>query len=192
MHDTLHAVIDLETLALAPTAVVRRAAVIVFDPFETGLRVPEPFELDKPRTWTLDLEAQRTRTLDGATVLWWMQQNDVARAGMVAEGMPVTSPRAFLEELEQLATSVQLYSWAKPSHFDFPVLESLAACVQYRPDVFLHRRRVHNARTLYEIASIVAGESIDEPKGVHGLHDPAVDVSLTAGTIRRALSLIRR
>lgn len=202
--DCYHFVVDLETLSTQPRSVVRSLALHLFDPFGIGL-----WAWDTPRlstlglgqvgatqTWIFDVadQARRGRAMDTSTVLWWIGQGSVARDAFLAEHAHVWSAgdalRTILEVLGGLARPVVL--WAKPLHFDLPILSSLAEDYGLDAAPVFHRRRVHNARTVYEAASVVAGEDVDEEKERIGdaAHTPAADAELTAATITRSLEIL--
>ena len=216
MRNAYHFVLDLETLATGPRAVVRSLALHRFAPWGEGeggvgeVGAPRP-DVDVARlaaigldrigashTWVFDIEdqARRGRTMDTSTVLWWIGQSAVAREAFVGEGTHVWNTgdalRTILDVLAGLSRPV--YLWAKPIHFDLPILTSLADDygLWKAADSLLHRRRVHNARTIYEAAGIVADLVVDEEKERLGAaaHTPAADARLTAETITRSLQIL--
>jgi hypothetical protein len=67
--------VDLETLALSPAAVVLSVGLCAFDPAIGAVGPSLHVRLD-PR-------AQKNRRIDAGTVLWWMSQGDEARGALV-------------------------------------------------------------------------------------------------------------
>lgn len=187
LNSTHHLVIDLETFATSPRAMVRTIALAEFDPWSDD----EP----KVMRYTLLLDEQAGRDVDPRTVLWWMRQPERARRAFADE----YNPRNLWDLADDLLKKNGTIVWAKPLHFDVPILLDLLRVVYMpgieSPEGLLYRRRVHNARTIYEAASLL-GDRIDEDPAAWGysaeeLHDPAVDARLTALTVRRALRILR-
>ena len=183
---TNHLVIDLETFGLGPRAMVRSIALAEFNPWSDD----EP----KVTRYTLLPDEQAGRDIDPRTVLWWMRQPERARRAFTDEH----NPRNMWDLAEDLLKKNGAIVWTKPLHCDVPILLDLLR--SYMPgierlDGLLYRRRVHNARTIYEAASLL-GDRIDEDPAAWGyaaeeLHDPSVDATLTALTVRRALRILR-
>ena len=179
-----HLVIDLETFALSQRAMVRSVGLAFFNPW-TGAP-PQSERI------VLDSSDQEGREIDPQTMLWWMTRPERARRAFAVAGV---SDRVYLKARLSFAP---LVVWCKPLHFDVPILLDLLRSKWPsidRDDGPLYRRRVHNARTIYEAASLL-GERVDEDPEREGidpstLHDPSVDAELTALTVRRALRILR-
>lgn len=111
--------IDIETLSLAPTAVMHQIGYCGAD-LATGEYVLQPTNLYVEP----DL---RTQTLDFETVCWWMRQSDAARKAVFPENVLRTSVigayftlgRAY-ELLGGVKTGATV--WASPAMFDLPIL----------------------------------------------------------------------
>jgi hypothetical protein len=71
--ECVHVVLDIETLAKCPAAVVGSIAVVPV--IGTGA----PFD---PRAWDVNIRTQPERAIDASTVHWWLRQSDVARGAM--------------------------------------------------------------------------------------------------------------
>ena len=185
MLDTTHLVIDLETFGKSPRAMVRSVGLAVFKPWADS-----PPETERI---VLDPTDQEGREIDPQTMLWWMIQPERARRTFAMAGV---ADRAYLKA--RLSYLAPLVVWCKPLHFDVPILLDLLRPIWSSiddPESLLYRRRVHNARTIYEAASLL-GERVDEDPAREGidpstLHDPSVDATLTALTVRRALRILR-
>lgn len=180
---THHVVIDLETLALTPRAMVKSVGLAYFNPWGDE-------EIDT-LTLHLRIDEQKGREIDPLTVAWWMRQSERARQSFAVEGCDSVDDLAYT--LDRLYDDTVI--WSKPIHFDLPILVDLLGDRFERGGGPLYRRRVHNARTIYEAASLL-GERVDEDHEREGisrdeLHHPAVDATLTAKTIRRALRMLR-
>ena len=177
-----HLVIDLETFALSPRAMVRSVGLAFFNPWTDSPPQSERIVLDP--------SDQEGREIDPQTMLWWMTKPERARRAFTMAGV---ADRAYLKARLSFAP---LVVWCKPLHFDVPILLDLLRPIWPSvddPEGILYRRRVHNARTIYEAASLL-GERVDEDPTREGispdeLHDPSVDATLTALTVRRALRI---
>ena len=223
IHSNRHIVIDLETLGKQPTAVVRSVAVVAFDPWNVSWVWDDDDSEQRrrpahgsftTRSWTLDPEEQTGRTCDASTLLWWVQQPEAARERLA--NAATTSLSNFVDDFMSFCGDMPTV-WMKPPQFDAPILASLLGpflrgrikcsppsehtmfCETYPPidsaAGLLYRRRVHSARTIYEAASLINSDELDEDPAREGidrstLHDPRVDALLTAITVTRAIDLI--
>ena len=192
---THHLVIDLETFATSPRAMVRSIGLARFDPWSDAP--------PKATRYVLSPTEQEGREVDAEIMLWWMRQPEGARSSFVGDGrtcrMQTLICHSDLFAARDMGCDVGWpVVWCKPLHFDVPILLDLLRSKWPsidREDGPLYRRRVHNARTIYEAASLL-GERVDEDPAREGinpddLHDPSVDARLTALTVRRALRILR-
>lgn len=200
LHTTRNYVIDLETLALGPNAVVTSAALAQFDPRRHW----------SVKTWTVDTIAQQRdgRVLDAETVLWWLRQPEQARMSVAGEEAlrARVHPRVFLLDLLDILAprkrneaggvlktrDCDFTLWAKPQHFDIAILEHMAR--QYKVPEHarvLHRRRLHNVRTALAMVNLLRPDSmedIDEAHAGDAVHDAAADALRTAEVMQRAMA----
>jgi len=203
MHN-INYVLDLETFASSPRAMIRSAAIVLFTKDGSLLEIDQCLILKllerpggvvlsswkeiSPSMWGGEMvlsEHQPGREVDPQTMLWWMQQGEEARAAFVASGAPAVHPMHFLELLAVLAE--KFIGWAKPQSFEMPIINDLAR-TNGGVDI-LHRRRFRDARSYYAAAADTLGwEVFDElPSDAMGaLHRPLYDAALTARTIQRA------
>lgn len=185
-----HLVIDLETFALSPRAMVRSIGLVHFNPWSN--------ERPKAKRYVLSPAEQTGREVDAETMLWWMRQPEKARLAFAEGGATCRLHHLLCGDLFAARDAGWPIVWCKPLHFDVPILLDLLHSKWPsidRDDGPLYRRRVHNARTIYEAASLL-GERVDEDPEREGidpptLHDPSVDATLTALTVRRALRILR-
>lgn len=177
-----HYVIDIETVDTKPTAAVLSIALVKLCGYR-GVKV---------KSWVVSPRGQGARTIDLETVLWWLKQPKEAQEALMGEA---TDLYKLLHELFELVTAEgpDFFLWAKPQHFDISILESLfREFVPTAGPVLLHRRKVHNARTLYEAAGLLIGGEIDEekPTTVGQEHNATADALRTADTIGKCLELL--
>jgi hypothetical protein len=108
--------LDCETLALTPDAVVTQIGAVFFD-----LQYPEAAA--HGQTWWPDLAEQAGRRIDVNTVMWWMQQSDHARKSLIVAPHKREKKREILAHLTKLMTVHNVETvWAKPAMFDLPLL----------------------------------------------------------------------
>ena len=148
-------------------------------------------------SWVVRPKGQESRAVDLDTVLWWMRQPKEAQEAFATEEAQRGAKHIFvvLSEIFNIlwVDDGDHCLWAKPQHFDIAILESLyREFAAAKGDQLLHRRKVHNARTLYESTSVVYGTEIDEihlPGGAK--HDASYDALLTAHTVERCLGILK-
>lgn len=110
--------IDLETLGLEPTSIIRSCAAVEFDP-ETG-------ETGERMEWKVDmkqsLDAGFTLSID--TIKWWMKQSEEVRKEFVDENE--TDLPCFLYDLNNfiLSNGDDVTIWCLQLDFDLPILRN--------------------------------------------------------------------
>lgn len=78
-----HVMVDLETYGTGPHAAITAIGAVVFDPYS------DPQVIDEEDILNVRVDLSKSRSpgnIDPATVEWWMQQSDEARAALLAEG----------------------------------------------------------------------------------------------------------
>lgn len=142
-----HVMIDVETLDTTPQAVVLSLGLVLFDRGKVYLE----------RQWCFDVQKeQQDRVVNPDTVRWWMSQDSsilaTARVG-------IASVEAVFEDIRGIWNDYDVDRvWAKPAHFDIPILESLFA---YRHP-WTHRE-VRCMRTVEELVQ----ERAQRPSDAH-------------------------
>ena len=112
-----NAMIDLETLATNPNAVVLTIGAVKFNPFTDEITDKLHLKLD------VDSQIEKGRVTDERTLAWWGQQEESVKA-------KAFSPEGRVDVGEALD---KLTEWSKDTHrvwcqgpsFDFPILDSL-------------------------------------------------------------------
>lgn len=179
-----HFGIDIETGSLYGTPFV----------FSISLaRLGDDWKPQFVKTWVLSSRGQEKSHLDGETVLWWLKQDKLAQDSFASEAARASAVHiytALMEIYDILKGDGSDFAlWAKPQHFDITILENLYR--QHSPNKgseLLHRRKCHNARTLYQAVSMLTGELVEEEPGEGFVkHDPTADVMLTMATVGRCL-----
>lgn len=110
--------IDLETLGLEPTSIIRSCAAVEFDP-ETG-------ETGERIEWKVNLQQSYDAgfTLSIDTIRWWMKQSEEVRKQFVDEDE--TELKDFLNHLKYFIESHgdDVTMWCLQLDFDLPILRN--------------------------------------------------------------------
>lgn len=153
-----HLMIDIETLGTAPGSVVLSIGAVVFDAESDSLGAEFYANIDP-----VDCQ-KHGLTIDAATVLWWFDQTEDARAHLRPMRLPLAHVlgglAAFLRDHQVKRV------WGHGATFD-PVLLDAAyrACGLKTP---WSPYDVRDTRTLYELAGI-------KPDRSAGIHHTALD-----------------
>lgn len=172
-----HVSFDLETLGKSPDAMIVQIGWAQFD-IETG-------EVGQARNV---LVSPNCGKIDMSTVSWWLQQDDAARAGMVAAidtGVPLAVALASVRSEMPNDAIV----WGNGATFDITILESaFARCMHTVPWAFFN---VRDMRTIVHAAEALRGfdKRSVERIGVH--HDAADDAAHQARVICAAWKSLR-
>lgn len=157
-----HIMIDIETLGTTYHAPVLAIGAIAFNP-ETG-------ELGKKFYGTIDVaEAVKHGRTDGATVRWWLQQNEEARQQVVAGKH---APELVFEKFHEYLISFgqDLKVWGNGATFDITILEFAFPRILEKPAPWKFWN-VRDCRTIKELASGIA--EFEETRT--GTHHKAID-----------------
>ena len=117
---------DLETLDTVPGAVVLSVGAVVWANGYIPSKGTWTWEVTEKFYRVLELDGQLTKgSVSESTLLWWMDQSDVARAEAFSrERTPIVS--AFVG-LKNLAVNWNIsHFWASPATFDFPIWEAIS------------------------------------------------------------------
>jgi len=167
-----HVMIDIETLGTAPGSVILSVGAVVFDPDGDALGAEFYANIDP-----VDCQ-KHGLTIDAATVLWWFDQTEDARAHLKPMRLPLTHAlgglAAFLRDNQVKRV------WGHGATFD-PVLLD-AACRACGLKTPWSPYDVRDTRTLYELA----GVKPDRAKGVH--HNALDDARAQAAAVTLAHS----
>ncbi len=114
---TTNIMIDLETLGVGHAPVILSIGAVEFTPGQPDIGRVFSMNVDPE-------DAQRCGlNVEASTVMWWMQQDDEARAAFEEEAVPLIS---MLRGFAYWFPSDALL-WAKPSTFDVRVLQEAYA-----------------------------------------------------------------
>lgn len=131
--------IDIETLATGPDALILTVAAQCFDPF-TG-------KLGRDYYARVDFDSQIDRRIEQSTVAWWSDQPEASRTEAFAEDNRLPLAQV-LNELKSLIWNTK-FVWANGVHFDMPTLEHAYRSQHTVPPWQYYN--VRDARTVYSL-----------------------------------------
>lgn len=151
--------IDIESLGLGPDCVITQAAFMAVPMDDTETRLAyDSFHLP------IQPQLDAGRSALGATLIWWMQQDDKARKEFDKNDGDsdalIAFVRSFIRKIKQVIDEVPDYEiWARGPQFDVVALESLfKMCGESAPWEY---NKVRDLRTLTELAKVQKGD-VDE------------------------------
>ncbi len=166
--------IDLETLDTKNSAVVLSIGAVVWEQFidSTGWqwRTVDKFL----RVLKIDEQIAHRRTVSEFTLLWWMNQDVMARRE--AFGLSRQSVGAVVNDLEDFVLGFDINAfWASPATFDFPIWEDLAFDCQL-PVPWTYRQKYDVRTVVREAGYSVDGHTYKVGKGE--AHTPVFDCEM--------------
>ena len=137
----MHVMLDIETLATTPDAVVMSVGVVKFDP-HTG--TPYNKTLWRP---DIDEQTERDRHVSESTLEWWAKQPDHIQEDTFSdEGrIPVVE---FMKELNRYCVGMEKI-WCQGPQFDMLILENLY--IQWGHHFGWQFWQVMDCRTLFQL-----------------------------------------
>ena len=137
----MHVMLDIETLATTPDAVVMSVGVVKFDP-HTG--TPYNKTLWRP---DIDEQTERDRHVSESTLEWWAKQPDhIQEDAFSDEGrIPVIE---FMKELNRYCVGMEKI-WCQGPQFDMLILENLY--IQWGHHFGWQFWQVMDCRTLFQL-----------------------------------------
>jgi len=137
----MHVMLDIETLATTPDAVVMSVGVVKFDP-----RSGTPYN---KTLWRPDIDEQteRDRYVSESTLEWWAKQPDhIQEDAFSDEGrIPVVE---FMKELNRYCVGMEKI-WCQGPQFDMLILENLY--IQWGHHFGWQFWQVMDCRTLFQL-----------------------------------------
>lgn len=164
--------LDLETLGTAPGSVITAAAAVAFIP-ATGdvLRVADC-------TISISSCLRAGLTVDGATLQWWLTQDQDVRARVFESALPLHAALTHIHNLFWEYRNAPV--WAYGASFDPPIWEAACRAVELpRPWGY---REIRCCRTMLA----VAGVSTRDHQAPGDLHDPLVDCRTQVAALKEA------
>jgi hypothetical protein len=161
----MHMMLDLETLALDPRAIVFQIGVVVFD-MQTG-EMPVKMRLD------IDILPQimRGRIFDAETQKWWMTQPKESWDRWPKSVLTVTTA---LEDINALFKEGHIqHVWANSPSFDCVILRSLAK--DFATDLAWDFRSEMDVRTIKTMNSLASLPPADPFETTHDALKDCID-----------------
>lgn len=155
---TKHLMIDLETMAVSPNAVVLTLGAVHFNPYGNGYGEKLYLRLN------LDDQDKMGREIDPNTIEWWSKQDPVVMEEAFSEGNRVSVVDA-MDQFHKFAWGCSAF-WSHGATFDLVIIENIyRALNKPLPWNFWQLR---DTRTIFDL-----GVDPDMPKG--GKHDALQD-----------------
>lgn len=122
----LHVMLDLETMGRAAPCAIGAIGAVHFDPWSDWIGQDEELHLFYRR---IDLASNPPELrIDADTVLWWLKQDEAARAELTHKDFDMRTLEDALFEfrrwLREHTPADQLIVWAQGAAFDFPILRA--------------------------------------------------------------------
>lgn len=137
-----HVMLDLETMGLRPTSAIVSIGACAFD--------PSTLVLGKRWYGVINLQSclDAGLTIDGGTVMWWLQQPQAARDALSKEQVSLGKGlRAFAGWLAQFDSYVRV--WGNGADFDNAMLaQAYRVCGMDVPWKFSHSRCYRTVKAL--------------------------------------------
>jgi hypothetical protein len=167
----MHAMIDIETLATSPDAVILSVGACKFDPYTSKM----PYER---RLWKPCLEEQfdMGRAVCDSTVDWWIKQDrEIFERALTGEGrIPL---KEFFGYLNKYLVGVDKI-WCQGPQFDMVILENIYTMAEH------HRGwaywQICDSRTIFNMMPVDPRKEIQQE-----LHDAAADAYYQAMCVQK-------
>ena len=149
---TMHVMLDIETLATTPDAVVMSVGVVKFDP-HSG--TPYNKTLWRP---DIDEQTERDRHISDSTLEWWAKQPDHIQEDAFSDQgrIPVTE---FMKELNRYCVGMDKI-WCQGPQFDMLILENLY--IQWGHHFGWQFWQVMDCRTLFQLMPVDPRKAIQQ------------------------------
>jgi hypothetical protein len=153
-----HLMVDLETMAVSPNAVILTLGAVHFNPYGTGYSDKIYFRIN------IDDQDALNREVDPSTLDWWSKQDPtiMEEAFSSDNRLPLVDA---IDQFHKFAWGCSAF-WAHGSCFDIVILENIYR--QLGKPVPWNYWQIRDTRTLFDL-----GFDPDMPKG--GKHDALED-----------------
>lgn len=168
---TTHAMIDIETLATDPKAVVLSVGAVKFDPFLT--HAPYAKTLWRP---SADEQLAVERNVDPGTLEWWSKQEQHIQDEAFSEEGRV-SLAEFFGDLNKYLVGVDKI-WCQGPQFDMVILEDLYKQFEYHKNWAYWQ--ISDCRTLFNMMPVDPRKAIQQ-----NLHSADEDAYWQAVCVQR-------
>jgi hypothetical protein len=169
---TIHAMVDIETLATSPRAVILTVGCVKFDPYTTTIPHSDFYH-------RLDIDAQTAmgREINDDTLGWWSQQaKHVQEEAFSDENR--TNLTQFAQEFNKYLVGVDKI-WYHGANFDMVLIENLFDQLQHGRTWQFYQLR--DSRTLFELMPTDPRKDFDQSN----LHNSLEDSRVQARAVQR-------
>lgn len=211
---------DLETCALCPTAAVMSIGAVAWNRYDEQspfVRLKDTTLHDPAYQFSchIDLRSSFMKGLsfDQATMRWWEEKSDEAKAAVLANDSyelpcrPIErAVKDFFEWIDDLRKETgeqQVCLWAQGSDFDIAILRNI--CYKFNIEIPVHYTNFRDHRTYYlegaQTVCVARGEKYDQRKaydlvvdyeeGKGIVHDPMYDSKRSVFSTWQMMLLLR-
>lgn len=172
---TTSAMLDIETLATSPNAVILTVGCVKFDPYTTT--VPHS---DFYRKIDVDQQTALGRAVDDSTVEWWSNQpKHVQDEAFSSDGR--ISCEEFVKDLRQYLNGVDKI-WYHGANFDMVIIENLFD--QLNSGRTWQFWQLRDSRTLFDVMPRDPRKDFDQSN----LHNSLEDARVQARAVQRTFA----
>jgi len=173
-----HCMIDLETLAVSPTAVVLSLGAVHFDPYGTGYSDGLYFRID------LDDQDALGREVDPGTLEWWGRQDPaiIEDAFSPKDRIPLVEA---MDQFHKFAWGCSAF-WSHGATFDLVIIENIYR--QLNKPLPWNYWQLRDTRTLFDL-----GHDPEMPQGSkHDALQDAIRQAVGVQNVYRKLNIKER
>lgn len=175
---TLDIMIDIESLATQPDAVILSIAAVKFDPFDDYQEKGVDFQDLPTLNLLVDVDSQPNRVVSDSTLSWWGQQDPAVQERVFNTNGRLSFEQA-LGQLHKFIWNSGGRVWAQGTHFDISILEhAYRSLDQPYPWQYWQAR---DSRTLLDLVKV------DLPNATH---DAVADCHRQIVGVQKALATL--
>jgi exodeoxyribonuclease VIII len=173
-----HLMVDMETLAVSPSAVVLSLGAVHFDPYSTGYGDSIYFRID------LDDQDTLGREVDPKTIDWWSKQDPaiMEEAFSLDNRIPLVDA---IDQFHRFAWGCSAF-WSHGATFDLVILENIYR--QLNKPLPWNYWQLKDTRTLFDL-----GHDPEMPQGSkHDALQDAIRQAVGVQNVYRKLNIAER
>lgn len=148
--ESMHMMVDIETLSTAKNAMIIQVGAVLFDPFSEYIDQKHYIEMD------MDIKLQEGRHIDPNTLIWWNNTNHKLFEKILSNP-EAKSPLSLATNFDSIAATTKVVGfWANAPVFDLEILKSLYATHIRNHDVpwkYFQERCVRTAKDMGNISN---------------------------------------
>jgi exodeoxyribonuclease VIII len=173
-----HTMIDMETMAVSPNAVVLSLGAVHFDPYGTGYSDSIYFKID------IDDQDALGREVDSSTIEWWSKQDPAIMEEAFSPDNRISLVDA-MDRFHKFAWGCGAF-WSHGATFDLVILENIYR--QLNKPLPWNYWQLRDTRTLFDL-----GHDPEMPQGSkHDALQDAIRQAMGVQNIYRKLNITKR